>query len=66
MPLELVTEQEQPYELQEMEIDGVKLVVELRTGGECRIRQIISADASVFLDPRFAPGTVVEWKPALK
>lgn len=66
MPLELVIEQEQPYELQEMEIDGVRLMVELRAGGECRVRQIISADASVFLDQRFAPGTVVEWKPAVK
>ncbi|MGE5654180.1 MAG: YlzJ-like family protein [Bacillota bacterium] len=66
MPLELVVEQEPPYELHEMEIDGVRVLVEVREAGECRIRQIISANAAAFLDPRFAPGTAVEWKPTLK
>lgn len=66
MPLELVAEQEKDYQLQEMVVDGVKLLVELREGGDCRIRQILSSDPMVFLNPRFQPGTAIDWIPQVK
>ncbi|MGB4504716.1 MAG: YlzJ-like family protein [Syntrophaceticus sp.] len=60
LPLELVMSAEDtPSPYQEIELDGVTLVVQPTAAGMGKIVQIRSTDPGVYLRPEFQPGQQV-------
>jgi len=60
MPLEMVLEgMDKKYEFKEIEIDGVKLVIEPISINQGKIVQLLSSNPQDFLNPNFSPGKIV-------
>ena len=67
MPMELIMENIEgmsDIQYEETEIDGVKMVVE-RTPqtSEAKIVRLLSLNPQDYLNPRFAPGTTIYFRP---
>lgn len=64
MPIELVFTQDSfsnPYE--EIDYDGVKVLVERNSATEARIVRLLSTDPAHFLRPDLQPGCLLAYKP---
>lgn len=64
MPLELVLGEESftnTYE--EIDYEGIKVLVERTAATECRIVRLLSTDPSHFLRPELQPGCTLSYKP---
>lgn len=64
MPLELVfgiEEPSNPYE--EIDYNGVRVLVEKFSSAQCRIVRILSTDPTHFLRPDLQPGVTLSYKP---
>lgn len=64
LPVELVLAEESfssPYE--EIEYDGVKMLVEKSSDTEARIVRLLSSDPAHFLRPDLQPGCLLAYKP---
>ena len=60
MPIEMVIEGiEKKYEFKEIEIDGVKLIIEPINVNQGKIVQLLSTDPQDFLNPNFSPGKII-------
>jgi len=60
MPIELVIDGiDRKYEFKEIEVDGVKLIVEPVSVNQGKIIRLISTDPQVFLNPKFSPGNII-------
>lgn len=60
MPMELVLANNQEVlSVEEVQLDGVLMLVELSERGTRKIVRLVSTDPQVYLDPRFTPGTLV-------
>jgi len=63
IPLELVLEGiDKTYDYKEIEINGVKLLVEPLDINRSRIVRIMSTNPQDYLNPEFAPGSILEHK----
>lgn len=51
--------------LREMEIDGVSMIVELTGDNAGRIVRLLSPNPQDYLNPRFAPGNSITFRPNL-
>ncbi|WP_059105220.1 YlzJ-like family protein [Shouchella shacheensis] len=67
MPTEQIfPEEENVFESQKvMDCEGGQLVVEQVNGGDFRVVRLISSDPNQFLNPSYAPGTIIQAKPTL-
>jgi len=62
VPIEIVLEgHDKQYEFKEIEIDGVKLIVEPIGVNQCKIVQLISTDPNHFLNPNYSPGKIINF-----
>jgi len=63
IPLELVVEGiEKGHNYKELELSGIKLLVEPVDVDRSRIVRIISTNPQDYLNPRLSPGTIIEHK----
>ncbi len=68
-PVELVLngfEAQTPSTYEEIEYNGVKLLVERISAVECRIVRIISTNPEDYLCPDFQPGITLSYRPMLE
>ncbi len=62
MPIEMVLEgMDKKYEYKEIEIGGVKLVIEPIGVNQGKIVQLLSTNPQDFLNPNFAPGKIINF-----
>ncbi|NPV25991.1 MAG: hypothetical protein HPY81_00765 [Firmicutes bacterium] len=62
LPIELILEgSECERKFRQIELDGVKLLVEATGEEEGRIVQVLSSDPNDFLNPSFQPGQTVKF-----
>lgn len=60
MPIEMVIEGiDKKYEFKEIEIDGVKLIIEPISMNQGKIVQLLSSNPQDFLNPNFSPGKII-------
>ncbi|HHY71057.1 MAG TPA: hypothetical protein GX519_05280 [Thermoanaerobacterales bacterium] len=60
MPLEIVLEgMDKKYEYKEINVDGVKLVVESVGINQSKIVRLLSSNPQDFLNPNFSPGKII-------
>lgn len=60
MPIEMVIEgMDKKYDFKEIEIDGVKLVIEPININQGKIVQLLSSNPQDFLNPNFSPGKII-------
>lgn len=63
MPLDTVLEGvDKEYKIDEITIDSVKLLVEPINSRFGKIARLISTDPQDYLDPKFSPGSIFEYK----
>lgn len=63
LPMELVLEGiDKERCLAEIEIHGVKVLVEDSPAGQKVINKVLSTDPNVFLNPLFQPGNIVDYQ----
>jgi hypothetical protein len=66
MPLELVFGQEDvSNSYEEVEYDGIKMMVERMSANQCRIVRILSTDPQDYLRGPIQPGVVLTYKPSV-
>lgn len=67
LPIDLVLAGfEQRHDWREMDIDGVTAVVEPTGQDRARIVRLISTDPNDFMNPRYAPGAEVVFRPLIE
>lgn len=49
---------------QEVEVDGLLMQVQPIDGNRARIVRLISPDPQHYLNPRYAPGSVIHYRPS--
>ncbi|HHX22837.1 MAG: YlzJ-like family protein [Tepidanaerobacteraceae bacterium] len=60
MPLEIVLEGiDEEHDFQEIDITGIKLVVEPMGINKAKIVRVISSDPQIFLNKKYSPGQVI-------
>lgn len=60
MPLEIVLEgMDKTYEYKEIDVGGVKLVVEPMGINQGKIVRLLSSNPQDFLNPNFSPGKII-------
>lgn len=63
MPVDAVLEgTDREYEIDEITIDGVKLLVEPVNSRFGKISRLISTNPQDYLKPQFSPGSIFEYK----
>lgn len=63
MPVDAVLEgNDREYEIDEITIDGVKLLVEPVNSRFGKISRLISTNPQDYLKPQFSPGSIFEYK----
>jgi len=65
LPIELVLEgiDKEGPPLQELEVDGVKMLVEQQSIDKCRIVRLLSTDPADYLKSELMPGTEIRYVP---
>lgn len=64
-PLELVLEGiDRKYNLREIEIDNVKILVEPVDVDKGKIISVISSNPAVYLNPKLYPGNIIKFIPS--
>ncbi|HHY42264.1 MAG TPA: hypothetical protein GX514_05390 [Thermoanaerobacterales bacterium] len=62
MPIELVMEGiDRKYEFKEVEIEGVKLIIEPIGINQGKIVKLLSTNPQDFLNPNFSPGKIINF-----
>lgn len=63
MPLELVLEGiDKTYDFKEVELGNIKLLVEPIDMNRGRIVRLLSTNPQDYLNPKYTPGTILEYK----